>query len=79
MTSIPVGTKVRTKVPLSIYPAGTETYVLAGETDTVTGYEADTVREVGLSVGFPAKYALDLRGNLGCPLLVAESEVEVLE
>lgn len=76
--TIPVGTKVRTLVPLGPHPAGTETYVLAGAGDTVDGYK-NPIGLVGRTFGEAYEYALDLHGFSKLPVLVDEREVEVIE
>jgi hypothetical protein len=73
--ALPVGTQVRTLVPLADYEPGEITTIEFGPDDVVPGYKRP-VAVMGGFFGERYSYGLALRGRVGRPILVADNEVE---
>jgi hypothetical protein len=75
--TLPVGTQVRTLVPLADYEPGVVTTIAFGPEDVVPGYKRP-VSALGGFFGERYDYGLSLTGRIGRPILVAHNEVEVV-
>lgn len=77
--SLPVGTKVRTLVPLSSHAPGTETVIAGSRADTMPFYDKPVGAIFAFMDGGTYDYALDILGVLGRHVLVTRDEVEAVE